>query len=146
MTMDNAGVKNLGALQVTSAVTDLVLTEGVSAQNMCQDFIDSLGGMSSVSLSFNFTYGSGGTSVAVVVQTSFDGVNWIDIARADFATASKPKLCNVSAGMSRLVTEPAVLSAEGVNDGFLGDRLRAIVTSVGTYGGNTSVSVRAAVR
>ena len=43
-----------------------------------------------------FTYGSGGTSADVYVQTSFDGgTTWVDICNFHFTTASASKLFNL---------------------------------------------------
>lgn len=141
------GILNLGDEDITAAVTDEVITEGSSAQSSPQLFVDRLDGMQAVTLSARFTYGSGGTTCAAIVQTSLDqGATWIDIARFDFTTASARKVANLSGLLSKAVTAIAALSVEGVSDGVLGDRLRAIVTSTGTYAGGTSISVRAHAR
>jgi hypothetical protein len=39
----------------------------------------------------------------------------------------------------------AALASAGVNDGLLGNQLRVVITSVGTYA-NTTLSVRASLR
>ena len=139
------GTYNLGDQAITAAVTNLVITAGVSAAGVAQAFIDRLEDMEALSLFVNFVWGSGGTSCVIVVQTTYDDVNWIDIARFDFATASASKVANLSGFLSKGVTSVAALAAEGVNDGVLGSKLRARVTTTGTYAGNTSVSVRAEV-
>lgn len=145
--MDNPGIFDLGTATVTAAVTDSVITEGVSAAGAAQALIDRLAGMKSVSLFAEFTYGGGGTACIVVVQTSLNqGADWIDIARFDFATANGQKTANISAEAAAAIAAVAALSAEGKLDGILGDRLRCKITSTGTYAGNTSVNVRAAVR
>lgn len=141
-----SGPYNLGDRAVTSALTDEVITVGADANGNAQAYIDGLDWMAAVSLFVNFTYGSGGTSCSVKVQTSLDGVNWIDIARFDFTTASAAKRCNISGLSTLAVGAVAALSTEGELQGFLGDRLRAVVTSVGAYAGNTAVSVRAGAR
>lgn len=140
------GVYNLGDAAISVAQTNAVITDGVSAQNVEQAFIDGLEWIAAVTLFVNFTWGSGGASCIVTVQTSLDGTNWLDIARFDFATASLAKRANLSALTPVAVGAVAALSAEGVLDGIMGDRLRAKVTSTGTYGGNSAVSVRAAIR
>jgi hypothetical protein len=61
--------------------------------------------------------------------------------RFDFLLASRSAVANLSAALSKAITTVAALSAEGVNDGVLGAKLRAKVTSTGTYAGNTSVAV-----
>jgi hypothetical protein len=142
-----SGIYNLGDRAVTAAVTDEVITAGVSSAGIAQEQIDRLEGMESVSLQATFVYGSGGTTCIVVVQTSLDqGVTWIDVARFDFAQANAKKVANVSAAGALAPAAVAALGAEGKLDGVLGDRLRCKITSTGTYATNTSVSVRAAVR
>jgi len=141
-----SGIYNLGDRAITAALTDEVITSGVSSQGVVQEFIDGLDWMAAATLFCNLTYGSGGTTLIVIVQTCLDTVNWIDIARFDFATAGKAKRANLSGLTPVAVADVAVLSAEGVLDGILGDRLRAKYTSTGVYAGNTTISVRAAVR
>lgn len=145
--MDNAGLFNLGDRAIAAALTDQVITEGVSVTGAAQALIDSLAGMGSVTLFADFVYGSAGTTCAVIVQTSINqGTDWIDICRFDFTTANARKVANVSAAGALAPAAVSLLASEGKLDGVLGDRLRAKVTSTGTYAGNTSVSVRAAVR
>lgn len=140
-------IYNLGDVTISAAQSDLVITEGVSVAGVAQEIIDRLGGMTSVSLQAKFGYGSGGTSCVVVVQTSLDqGSSWIDIARFDFAQSNATKIANISAATALSPAAVAALSAEGKLDGILGDRLRCKYTSVGVYAGNTSLSIRAAVR
>jgi len=143
-----SGIFNLGDEPITIAVTNSVITEGVSSGNVAQSLIDGLDWMAAVTLQFNFTYGSGGTNLKVDVETSMDqGFSWVPIARAAFTTVSAEKVVNLS-GLTPVTTfyTPATLSDDTVKDGILGDRLRAKITSTGTYAGNTSISVRAAVR
>ncbi|MES5483578.1 hypothetical protein QMZ05_12540 [Bradyrhizobium sp. INPA03-11B] len=133
--MDNAGTFNLGALQITAAKPLSILTP-----------ILSLDGMSAVSLEANFQYGTAGATCSAIVATSFDeGVTWRHIARFDFTTASAVKTANIQALAAKGVAAYADLSAEGVNDGLLGDQLALLIVSTGTYQ-NTTLSVRAAVR
>lgn len=134
---------SLGDRAISSAVTDLVITEGISAAGADQDYIDGLDWMAAVTLFVNFVYGSGGTTCAVVIQTSIDDVVWIDVARFDFTTASLSKIANLSGLTPVSAATVATLSSQGQTDGILGDRLRAKITTTGTYAGNTSVSVRA---
>lgn len=132
--MDAPGSYSLAALGLTTALAAQAQTE-----------IDDLEGMTAALIEARFQYGSGGTSCTAVVQTSADGTNWVDIARFDFTTASAAKVCNLSAALSKAVTAIAALASEGVTDGALGTKLRAVITSVGTYA-NTTLSVRAVVR
>ena len=145
--MNNAGIFNLGDAAISDAVTDSIITSGSSSAGTTQSLIDRLEGMSSVTLHAKLVYGSGGTACLVVVQTSLDqGASWIDVCRFDFATANASKTANLSAGSAAAVASVAALGAEGKVDGVLGDRLRAKITTTGTYAGNTAVSVRASVR
>jgi len=129
------GVYNLAAEQITVART----ADAMSA-------ITDLGGMTAVTLVAQFSYGSGGTTAAAVVQTSFDGgTTWVDIARFDFTTASAVKVATLSGSLSKAVTAAAALGSEGVFDSTLGDRLRAVLTTTGTYA-NTLLRVDASVR
>jgi len=129
------GIFTLAAKQITVAVA-------AEAQTAIED----LDGMTAVTLEAVFAYGSGGATAIAVVQTSADGgTNWRDIVRFDFTTASAVKVANLSGLLSKAVTVYAVLAAEGVLDGILGNKLRAVITTTGTYV-NSTLSVRAAVR
>lgn len=133
--MDNPDVYTLAALQIDVA-KDAILTP-----------ILSLEGMKAVSLEAVFKYGSGGTTCAAIVLTSFDGgTTWRQIARFDFTTASATKIGNLSGLLSKAIAAYADLNSEGVNDGILGDMLAARVISTGTYAGSTALSLRASVR
>ncbi len=90
-----------------------------------------------------FLYGSGGTTLAVYLQTSFDGVTWFDVMNFAFTTAAATKLG---------VTEPAIAASFPVlTDGTLasntaisnliGRYWRVKYTSTGTYAGLTSIEV-----
>jgi hypothetical protein len=103
--------------------------------------------MTAVTLDFDFKYGSGGSTVSVIVATSFDGgTTWRHIARVDFTTASAVKQCNLEGLLSKGITAYADLASEGVNDGVLGDMLAVLLTTTGTYAGGTTLAVRASVR
>lgn len=133
--MDNPNVYTLYAQSITAAL---------SAQ--AQTAIDGLAGMSAVTLEAELAYGSGGTSASAVIQTSLDGGTvWLDVARFDFTTASAKKWCVLQGLAAKGVASYSALAAEGVNDGLLGDRLRAVITTVGTYA-DTTLNVRASVR
>lgn len=144
----NARLYNLGDSAITSAVTNSTITEATSSQGVAIAYVDRLEGASAATLSANFTYGSGGTSLKVDVETTLNqGSTWIPVCRFAFTTASAEKVANVS-GLTPKSTavSPATLSDDSCLDGVLGDRLRARITSTGVYAGNTSVSVRASVR
>lgn len=129
------GIHTLVAATITTALTDQIY-----------EAVTGLDAAANASIEAVFTYGSGGTSAVVRVQTSLDGGTvWRDVARIDFATASRTAHATLNGRLSKAVTTYAALGAEGVYDGVLGDRLRAVVTTVGTYAGSTSLSVRARV-
>ena len=133
--MDNPGVYSLCAQAVTGALTAQALTP-----------ITELDGMTAVTLEFVFQGGTGGSTCSGVVQTSFDGGNtWRDIARADFTSASATKHCNLEGLLSKAITVYSSLASEGVYDGVLGDQLRGVIDSTGTYS-NTTLSINASVR
>jgi hypothetical protein len=134
--MTNSGAFTLFAGGITAAL---------SAQ--AQTPIEDLEGMLSMSLVARFAYGSGGTSVAALVQTSLDGgTNWFDVARFDFTTSSATKYANLSGLTYKAAAAYAALSAEGQNDGLLGPMVRAVITSVGTYAGGTLLDLRMVAR
>lgn len=132
--MDSPGVFTLAAVQIAAPVSAAA-----------QPAIDGLDGMTAVSLEARFAYGSGGLTASAVVRTTFDGTNWLDIARFDFTTAAAVKVANLEGLLSKAVTAYAALGSEGVNDGVLGNQLRCDVTTTGNYT-NTTLSVRASVR
>lgn len=134
--MDSPGLYTLGIVPITGPIA-------ASAGALTP--ITGLDGMTAVTLEVAFTYTSGGTTCTVLVQTNFDGSAWRDIARFDFTTAAAVKHCNLEGLLSKGVTAYAALAAEGVYDGVLGDSLRAVVSSTGTYVG-AQASVRASVR
>lgn len=129
-----AGTFTLAAQAIAGPNTALALTA-----------IHDLDGMSAVTIEAALAYGSGGTTISAVIQTTIDGTNWRDIARLDFTTVDTVKACNLSGMASKGVLTLNTLASEGVNDGFLGGSLRAILSSTGTYI-NTTLSIRAAVR
>jgi hypothetical protein len=105
-----------------------------------------LDGLTAITIEASFAYGAGAGVVGAIVQTTFDdGVTWRDIARFDFAKASVVKHCNLEGLLSKKITAYAPLAVEGVNDGVLGNQLRAAVTATGRYQA-TTLSVRVAVR
>lgn len=132
------GVYNLGDFTVTAAGT------------VVGDAITGLDGMLACALQARLAYGSGGATIKVYVQTSFDqGATWTDIACFAFAQTSAVEAANLSA-LTPVTTLYALtdgsLTDDTVKDGMLGDRLRVKIVSVGTYAGSTLLSVRALVR
>lgn len=138
------GIKNLGDAAITAAVTNSVITSASDAQAATQGYIDRLEGMIAATISANFVYGSGGTSVKVIIEeTENQGLTWTEVARFAFTTASAEKKLNLSGLTDKLAAyTPIALSDDTAISGLFGDRFRAKITSLGTYGGNTSISVR----
>ena len=104
-------------------------------------------GMKSLSVEANFVYGSAGTTVDVWIQTSLDGgSNWIDIAQFAFLTTSLRTVHTVvmpAVVADRTNVTPLVgtLGDNLIQDGILGDMIRASLTTVGTYAGDTTLNV-----
>jgi hypothetical protein len=147
--MDNPGNFNLGDRAISGALTDEVITSGVDAAGAAREYIGNLEGMLSATIQARFTYGAGGTTCRLMIDTSYDqGLTWCEVARFAFTTANARKAVNLS-GLTPVTTHydaSAALSDDTVKDGLLGDRLRARVTSTGSYTGDTSVSVRLIAR
>lgn len=140
------GRYSLGTIApITAAVSDRVLTSGFLASGAAVAYIDRLEGMSSVTIEVDFDYGSGTASGILLVQTRVGATNWLDAMRTDVAEASRVVVATLTAA-PLAVTSYAALSAEGVTNGLLGTQLRAVLTTTGTYGGNTSLAVSAVVR
>ena len=122
----------------------------VGAGTFIGDWITNLAGMLSASLQAQFQYGSGGTSVTVYFQTSFDqGQTAVDIAAIEFTEASGTAVVNLSALTPRttpLTPTQQQLSPGSCNDGLLGDRLRAVVVVTGAYNNSTQLNATACVR
>lgn len=135
------------ALAFTGSVKTLVstgITTALSAQ--AQTPITGQDGVTAATIEANFQYGSGGASVSVLVQTTMDaGTTWRDVARFDFTTSTDVRYATLSGLTPKSNTAYVALAAAGVNDGLLGNQLRAVITSVGTYA-NTTLSVRASLR
>ena len=134
--MNNSGIYTLFAGEITTALT-----------SEASEAIVDLDGMNAVTIVAKLAYGSGGTSIAAKIQTSFDGgTTYLDVCRFDFTTASATKYVNLSGLTAKGATAYSALGSEGVNDGLLGDRLRCLLTTVGTYAGSTTLDIRASVR
>lgn len=103
-------------------------------------------------LEAQFVYVGGGTSADVYVQTSIDGgTTWFDVANFHFLTTTASKISAVVAEPSTPFTAGTVpgtgaLAANTVLNGIIGDRIRALVTTVGTYTGATTLRVDVATK
>lgn len=146
--MENAGLYNLGDTPIGAADAGSVITAGVSSGGVAQAFLDSLDGMSSCTLQANFAYGSDGTTLAIIVETSLDqGATWIEVAAFAFATASAEKLITLVADKEIVAAyTPGALPDDTGKSGIFGERWRARKISTGVYAGNSAVSVRMVAR
>ncbi len=97
-----------------------------------------------LSVEFDFTYGSGGTSVDAYLVTSFDGgASWIDVANFHVTTSSLKNILNLSANTpltTLYVPTFGALASNTVKDGIFGGRWAIYTKSAGTYAA-TSLSV-----
>jgi len=130
---------NLLNATITTAVTAATTTP-----------ITGLARAASLAIQCNLGYGSGGTSIDVYVQTSFDGGNtWFDIAEFSMTTSNYNKAYNLTANTA--VTSVTALtdgsmSANTSQSGLIGDQLRLKYTTVGTYAGSTTLVVSAVAK
>lgn len=94
-----------------------------------------------------FVYGSGGTDVQVFIQTSLDGgTTWIDIMNLTFllATLKKVSAAHRDTALAASITPTdGTLTSDVVVNGLIGDRVRVVVISTGTYAGGTTIGVEA---
>lgn len=137
--MNNSGIYSLGDFTVGAAGT----TTGTA--------ITDLEGVTALSIQARFVYGSsGGTTVKLYVQTSFDqGTTYCDVACIVFGTSNENQMVNLSGltpKTTALTPTDASLSDDTVIDGFLGDRFRAKIVVAGTYAGSPTLSVRICAR
>lgn len=104
----------------------------------------------SASIHCNFTYGSGGTTAKVWVQTSFDGgTTWVDIACFAHTTSSLRRCANLSSNTAVTTIYTATdgsLADDTVKDGLIGERLRVKFTSTGTYAGSSTMKVHVVLK
>ncbi len=128
-------------LSQRTLVDGLAITTALAGS--VQEVFSGLYGMKELSVEANFVYGSGGTTVKVWIQTSLDGgTNWIDVMSFAFTTASLRKIHTVVmpavvATRTNVTPVDAALADNTILDGVLGDRLRAKITTVGTYAATT---------
>ena len=127
----------LPALTITTAVTAITTTPVLL-----------LSGMVYLVAPAVFVYGSGGTSADAYVQTSFDGgTTWVDVINFHFLTTTATKISAVTAFIApasqAFAPGDAALTANTIIQGALGDRVRLKYTTVGTYGGSTTLQVDA---
>lgn len=128
---------------------DTTITAAVSAE--ASTAVNAgVGSVTGLTVVIALTYGSGGTSGKVWVQTSLDGgATWVDIACMAFTTASKKRITTLSARTpvtTHYDPTDGTLSDDTSKDGILGPLYRTKLTTVGTYAGSTTLEVLALVK
>jgi hypothetical protein len=140
---------NLGDASITTAISALVITSGVSG-GVTVPYIDGLDDMSELSMEFYFGYGSGGATLTAWLQSSVSqGARWHDIASFSATTETMDRMLSLKRTSDTNLWTPinGALAANTVASSIvLGDRLRVLLTTTGTYGGSSLLSCRASVR
>lgn len=127
--------RSLGVITITAAVT----AQTTAAFQFTRGQVPP-----SITVQCKFTYGSGGTSADVWVQTSLDGAAWTDVANCRFTTSSARVVYNLSAltpVTTQYVATDGTLAANTAKDGIIGPSFRLKYTTVGTYAGATTLAV-----
>lgn len=136
---------------VNGRVTLLEETEVAAAvANITSDPVLNLNGMKYVVLEAKFVREGGGTTCKVWVQTSLDGgITWFDIACFAFTTSTANKLHVVRVDAPTAITAGVAPASATLADdtvlNVLGDRLRTLRTTTGTYTGDSHVEVHAVI-
>jgi len=133
---------------INAATTATVVTTASDTGGNTVAYIGDLDGMVSAGLGINFNYGSGGTSIKVIIETSDnDGTTWTEVWRMALTMAAKEQKVNLSANTAVTTPyTPVALADDATKDGILGPRWRARILTVGTYAGNTSLAIRLTAR
>ncbi len=117
----------------------------VAAANVATTPITDLLGMQVVAVQATFTYGSGGTTATFYLQTSLDfEASWVDIACWAFAVTTATAIMSVralTAVAANYTPTSGTLTDNTIKDGLLGDRLRVLYTTVGTYADDTTILI-----
>ena len=125
----------------------LIPTTTVAAAGTTTGAVFQADNIKGLAVQAKFLYGAGGTAVKVYVQTSLDdGATWIDVMSITFTTSAATKVSAVhrdTALAASYTPTAGALSDDTIKNGLLGDRLRAIAVSTGTYTGATSIQVMA---
>ena len=99
-----------------------------------------------ITVEANFVYSGGGTSVKAFIQTSLDGgATWTDVMCFSYTTASGRKVLSVSditPITTAVVPTTGTLTANTAVSGIVGDRIRAMVVTTGTYTGTNTLDLR----
>jgi hypothetical protein len=128
------------ALTIAAAITGIVIGAAVTL----------LAGAKYLACQAVFTYGSGGTTAKFWVQTTLDGgTTWIDVMSFAFTTATATKVSAVvtSTALAAGITPgSAGLADNTILSGLLGDQVRVIGTTTGTYAGGTTIAIGAVTK
>lgn len=113
--------------------------------------IEGLAGARYLALEAKFARDGGGTTCKVWVQTSLDGgTTWFDIACFAFTTSTANKLHVVRMDPATPMTAASVPASATLTDDtvlqIIGDRIRTLHTTTGTYTGASSVEVHAVIK
>lgn len=126
---------NLLTLTPTTAIASALVTPWVPLNGQPRN----------LTAQFNFTYGSGGTSVDAYLQVSLDGgVTATDVANFHATTSSLRKGINLNAQTpetTQIVLTDGSMTANTAQDGLLGPMIRVKYQSSGTYAGTTTLTV-----
>jgi len=132
-----------GVSLLSPAVTITTAVTGVSG------VVADVSGIRDLLLEAIFTYGSGGTTLKVWVQTRVKGGTWRDVANFAFTTASGTKWHKITSSLAlaaNQATSDAALADNTIVDGFLGDEIKVKYTSTGTYAGGTTIKILASTK
>lgn len=130
---------------IRATITTLTITTPLTAS--AQPVLVGISPFKYLAIQAKMAVGTGGTSIDAYIQTSLDnGLSWFDIANFHFLTTPGTKLSVVvwdPATPFPANTTPgsAALTANTVLNGVMGDRIRALVTTVGTYSGGTTLGI-----
>jgi hypothetical protein len=90
---------------------------------------------------------SSGAGVTVYIQSSMAGAPWYDVACITFGDETEARGANVSsAGAVPTLLTDAAMADNTVLNGPLGDRVRAVVVTDGTFGAMSLLSLRGHAR
>lgn len=128
---------------ITAALTDAIITDGVSSGGVSQAFWSGFDGINALTVEADFGWVSGGTTAILRIDTAQgSGAPWRNVMRFDFAGAVLVKEMTIVRAAILAPVTIADLNAESAIN-YLGDRFRARLTTTGTYAGGTLITVRA---
>lgn len=112
--------------------------------------VDGLDGMRELAI-YGYLSASTPGSGAVVfafIQTSFAGAPWFDVACFNFEDATVQKAANISSGnmVPQDLTDQEMTDDTVLTGGPLGDRLRAVVVTEGSFASPTTLALRVHAR